>query len=197
MKATCKYCNNTYSRPPSLIGNFCSKTCAYLARKKEFTKHRRIRYLPMHPLAGKTGLVSAARAILFDAIGIEPHPCYWCGKLVAWHIGEKGNLADALIADHRDNNPLNDSPENIIPSCGSCNGSRSRTVKDGEIFIVRKNGTRLRAIECVCAFCNKPFLAIPAAIAQGRGRFCSRSCARSKTHKHCPTCTCCEHVQLA
>jgi hypothetical protein len=179
MEKTCENCGKTFDRPPSLIGRFCSSTCAYSARRKPLTEHRRIRYLPEHPLAGHSGLVSEARVVLFARIGPGAHRCHWCGGKVRWRKGQRGNLVDALVADHVDNNPLNDAPDNVVASCGSCNGNRTQKIKGGEAFVVNANGTRARAVEKACAACAKVFLAIPAQVRSGRGRFCSRSCARS------------------
>jgi len=179
MKANCERCGKPYSRPPALIGRFCSKSCAYAAMRKDSTTVRRMRYLPSHPLAGKTGLVSEARAVLFERVGPGWHPCHWCGKKVRWLRNRRGSVKGALVADHLDSNQLNDSPENIVASCGSCNGTRTQSIKDGELFVTRYNGARARAIERTCAACQAPFLVI---ISQSRnpakGRYCSRSCAR-------------------
>lgn len=172
----CDHCGIEYTRPPSLIGKYCSTACGHDAKRKEITKHRRIRVEPTHPLAGKTGRVSEARAILFNKIGFGPHPCHWCQILVDWSIGHTGYRVGDLITDHIDNNPFNDQLSNLVPSCGPCNGVRSRKVEDNELFIIRKNGTRIRAIEQQCIKCNCTFLAIPALIAKGKGRFCSKSC---------------------
>lgn len=180
MENNCERCGARYSRAPSLLGRFCSTECGYAARTMERTTHRRMRYLPTHPLSGKTGLVSAARALLFDRIGPGWHACHWCSRVVEWRVGEPGNARDALIADHVDGDELNDAPDNVVPSCGSCNGTRARKVNDTEEYIVRKNGTRLRATRTVCHCCGETFFVAPSALLDGKGLFCSRSCARSK-----------------
>lgn len=147
-----------------------------------------MRRAPGHPLAGVTDLVSEARAALFDSIGWGPHPCHWCSTAVDWKVVRKGqstNGASALVADHVDNDPLNDALENLVPSCQVCNGSRhGRRVQDGERFIVRPNGTRLRAVERTCEHCGTAFLIAPALFRNrpNAGRFCSRSCARRQQH---------------
>jgi len=183
MENACANCGATYSRPPSWIGSYCSKVCAYKARTKDRTTVRRNVYRPGHPLAGRTGLLSCARATLFDKIGRGLHPCHWCGKPVNWAVGQRGQPADTLVADHLNADPLDDRPENLVAACGTCNGTRARAVGDDEPFINRPNGTRLRAVIVTCAHCHTQFLAIQAQVANGKARFCSRSCARRHPHR--------------
>jgi hypothetical protein len=215
MKNTCSHCGSVYERPPSLLGSFCSKACGYAARKKENTTVRRIRYAPDHPLAGK-GYISEARAVLYAKIGPEPTTCHWCGTRIEWLVGVRGNAKGAIIADHANNNPLDDSPENLVPACGPCNGIRTQRIKPDEHFVTNSNGTRTRAIERTCAACGEPFLVPPSALNRpNKGLYCSKSCARTGPRansaltkylarvnaekaqelpqsKHCPTCTCCD-----
>ena len=178
MDGTCAHCGATYSRPPSLLGRYCSKRCAYDARRKERTNHRRMRFAPAHPLAGKTGLVSEARAVLYDRLGPGPHACHWCGTTVDWVVGARGNIPTALVADHVNSDPLDDRPENIVPACGACNATRGAVVADDDLYVTRANGTRLRAVRRECEHCHGQFLAAVNQVAAGRGRFCSKSCAR-------------------
>ena len=73
-----------------------------------------------HPLAGKDGKVYEHRKVLYDSIGPGPHECYWgCGKAVDWGGGHEG-----LVADHLDGDTLNNTPENLVPSCRMCNWNR-------------------------------------------------------------------------
>lgn len=180
MNRACNHCGATYSRPFSQLGSFCSPKCAYAARTKRRTSVRRLRYLPSHPLAGSTGLLSAARAILYERLGPGWHHCHWCSGGIRWLRGHQGNNTRAILADHLDSNPLNDAPENIVPACGRCNGSRTQSVKDNEPHIVRPSGTRVRAVARNCEACGTAFLVVRAELNSGRGRFCSRSCARRK-----------------
>lgn len=114
---------------------------------------------PEHPLAPVSGLVSAARIVLYDQIGQGPHPCHWCGRSVNWLVGQRGNLRDALVADHLDSNELDDSPDNLVASCGSCNGERGTKVLNDEEYITRANGTRLRIGEVrQCRTCGTDFV---------------------------------------
>lgn len=72
-----------------------------------------------HPLS-KKGQVAEHRAVLYDNIGAGPHFCYWgCGKTLEWG-GKSG-----IQADHLDGDPLNNDPENLVPSCGPCNTKRA------------------------------------------------------------------------
>lgn len=120
--------------------------------------------------------------VLFEKIGNGTHPCYWCGKPVTWMPGA-GLAEGALVADHLDWNDQNDSPENLVPSCIVCNAHRTRSgdkrlIIEGELYVTRPNGSRHRAIEKPCEQCGAPFVAMLAQIKTGKGRFCSRSCAR-------------------
>mgnify|MGYP003589876921 CR=1 FL=1 len=71
-----------------------------------------------HPLASH-GAIAEHRMVLYDAIGPGPHPCNWCGELVGW------GGRDGIHADHLNGDALDNSPENLVPSCNSCNHRRS------------------------------------------------------------------------
>lgn len=181
MERVCENCGDVFARPPSLIGRFCSKQCAYTARRKAVTEHRRILRAPEHPLAGSTGLVSAARAALYDKLGPGWHACHWCGRKVRWLIGVRGNPRTALVADHVDSDPLNDAIANLVPACGTCNATRTQSIKTGELFVVGSNGkgNRTRATARTCLICGASFLVATAQLrTPGKGLCCSRSCAR-------------------
>jgi hypothetical protein len=74
-------------------------------------------YAPWHPLANATGTVSVARAVLYAKVGPGEHPCHHCGKTVEW--------GSTLQADHLNWARLDNSPENLVPSCASCNSKRT------------------------------------------------------------------------
>lgn len=74
-----------------------------------------------HPLATLSGKVYEHRAVLFDAIGYGPHLCHWCGTPVNWY--PKGHPAE-LQVDHLNNYGDDNRPENLVPSCRTCNASR-------------------------------------------------------------------------
>lgn len=73
-----------------------------------------------HPLA-RNGQLEEHRKVLYDKIGPGPHYCHWnCGKLLEWRD------ANELISDHLNGDKLNNDPENLVPSCRSCNVARAR-----------------------------------------------------------------------
>lgn len=77
---------------------------------------------PTHPLAPPSGRVYVHRIVLFDSIGPGPHACRWCGVEVDWKPrGEDG----ALVADHLNGVKDDNRPENLVPSCVSCNNTRA------------------------------------------------------------------------
>lgn len=138
-------------------------------------------YRPDHPLTGKTGLLLKHRMVLFDSIGPGAHPCNWCKTPVTWLVRGRGEFrTDELVVDHVDTNRTNNDLANLVPSCAKCNlsrmGGNERIVNDDEVFIVRSNGTRLRAVTVICANCSDPFLRAPSSIQEGTEPFCSRSC---------------------
>lgn len=137
-----------------------------------------------HPIAPPGGVVAAARLVLYEKIGPGPHACHWCGTEVEW---KRGVVPGALIADHLNWDRNDDSPDNLVPACNPCNVNRQRkfekrALKADELTVVW-GGARTRAIERTCEFCESAFLIPPSATAKGRGRFCSRSCARSIKRK--------------
>lgn len=71
---------------------------------------------PSHPLAHADGVVRVHRAVLYDAIGPGVHECHWCGQVLTW--------GESLVVDHVDEDTWNNSPENLVPSCRGCNGTR-------------------------------------------------------------------------
>lgn len=76
-------------------------------------------YLPGHPLSNQRGWVARHRAALYDSIGTGPHLCNWgCGKVLNW-----GGL-HGICADHLNDIPGDDRPENLVPSCRVCNWHR-------------------------------------------------------------------------
>lgn len=71
-----------------------------------------------HPLAGPNGGVMEHRAVLYDKIGPGQHPCHHCGTVVEWGLD--------LHVDHLDDDPLNNDPDNLVPSCFPCNIHRTQ-----------------------------------------------------------------------
>lgn len=74
-----------------------------------------------HPLSQR-GRLGEHRMVLYDKIGPGPHKCHWCGKELEWG-GILGIVADHLNEDRSDNRP-----ENLAPSCHSCNANRGKGV---------------------------------------------------------------------
>lgn len=73
-----------------------------------------------HPLASQNTYLYEHRKVLYDRIGAGPHCCHWCGCEVVWRARGKKKL----VADHLDNDKLNNHPDNLVPSCHACNGTR-------------------------------------------------------------------------
>ena len=85
------------------------------------------RYLAMtsasHPLANRAGTVYVHRVVLYEAIGPGEHPCWNCARLVSWDLTAPFDEL-GLTVDHIDCVTTNNAPENLRPSCQSCNSSR-------------------------------------------------------------------------
>lgn len=176
----CGCCGVTFTRVPTQSGKHCSKECAYAARRKEAPTARRMLVLPGHPLALNSSHVPEYRVLLYAAIGPGAHPCHHCGTSVEWRPGD-GCSPGTLVVDHLDRNPLNNSLANLVPSCQRCNVLNSeRVVADSEDFRVVSGGTRLRGQSRACEYCGEQFVTWTKNPGPGRGRFCSRSCARKK-----------------
>ncbi len=131
-----------------------------------------------HPIAPPSGIVAVARLALYEKIGPGPHPCNWCGEPVDWILGL---VPGCLVADHLNWDRNDDRPENLVPSCRTCNAHRAQKgnrplLRDGDITMLW-GGRPTRAVERACAVCGASFLTIPAEVAKGKGRSCSRSCA--------------------
>lgn len=75
-----------------------------------------------HPIATPSGRSYEHRFVLYEEIGPGWHSCHWCSRPVTW---DQRTGPDALEVDHlnevRDDNRI----ENLVASCGRCNGARS------------------------------------------------------------------------
>lgn len=138
-----------------------------------------------HPMArratnGSKPVAWEHRVVLFEKIGPGTHPCHWCSTPVTWGDGHGQGL---LFADHLNNDPRDNRPENLVPSCCGCNVHRHHPfalVADDEAFVTRQ-GKRRRAVQRTCEDCGGLFLAVKSEVAKGNGRFCSRSCRARAT----------------
>lgn len=115
-------------------GRYCTTHRARLTRLGTFVLPVRDRYRhssgywhikrPEHPLAHSSGWLREHRAVLFDAIGPGEHPCHWCHTTVSWDKSYPRSMV-GLVVDHVDENPGNNDPSNLVPSCAPCNLARS------------------------------------------------------------------------
>lgn len=178
----CEQCGVRFTAKGS--AKYCSHACYAESRRGprgERWKDQRMLTMKGHPITPPSGVVAYARVVLHDKIGPGEHPCHWCGRLVAWRFGL---VDDALVADHLNWDRNDDRPANLVPSCVSCNAHRTsagtRTlIAEGELTMLW-SGIRTRAVCRACEFCGSAFLTIPAQVKIGKGRFCSRSCARRR-----------------
>lgn len=134
-------------------------------------------YRPDHPVGRTKGPIGLHRVVLYDSTGPGPHPCHWCGKKVDWHIGVR-HLGDKLVVDHLDNEPANNTPENLVPSCIRCNTGRVQKprIRNDEVSI-QSGQYRTRAEWRTCNRCGTSFKHPIADRRPSHGRFCSFSCA--------------------
>ena len=175
---------------PSQRGRpFCSRECYYESKRghrKDNVAYRMVT-AKGHPIAPSSGVVSEARLNLWERIGPGPHACHWCEHEVDWRPGDQ-HAPDALIADHLNWDTTNDSADNLVPSCNTCNSHRrkagvtGRKIQPGEDTVIQ-GGNRTRAVKRQCLWCNKEFLVAPSTLNHGGGLYCSRSCAgKGKWH---------------
>lgn len=130
---------------------------------------------PGHPLTTRGHSIGEHRLVLWDKIGPGTHPCFYCGTPVTWSPGKRTRKG-ALVVEHLDYNIRNNNPDNLVPSCHPCNSDRRRKkrhIADGELFVIKSAGRRLRAIETRCEECD---VTIVDARSQRR-RFCNRICS--------------------
>lgn len=176
----CEKCGKSFTAKLGTAGRFCSHPCyaASMAAPYVSGVAHRPRKARNHPIAPPSGTVAIARLVLYDKIGPGDHPCHWCGFTLRW---TNQRTPDAIFADHVDHDPTNDAPDNLVPSCHRCNAHRTRLgdrrlIQPGEPTLLI-NGKPTRAVERNCEYCGEAFLALPAFIRAGKGRFCSRDCA--------------------
>jgi hypothetical protein len=187
----CETCGKNFElRQTHRSGRFCSLACYHAVGpggrgpRTEVTKGPRTVAVPGHPIAPPSGVTAESRVVLYDKIGPGAHQCHWCGEEVAWIAGGGPATPNTLIVDHLDWDFRNNDPANLVSSCNKCNAHRTRSGDrrrlEEEETIVVWSGVPTRAVERECEYCGSAFLIPPSATKRGRGRFCSRSCARRK-----------------
>ena len=159
---------------------FCSRGCAARSQwKDEVWQGRRYRFVGRdHPLSNGNRCIQEQRAILWDRIGPGPHTCHYCGEEVNWRVGIKGGGNGALIAEHKDRDPRNNSPENLVPSCQRCNILNCDRIIRPDELTVMKSGRKRRAVERECQNCGTTFRWVNRNAAN-RGKYCTMACYRA------------------
>lgn len=112
-------CNGCYCRLRR-TGSLNRRVPTY--RKKQTTGYIVVKAIG-HPLARQSGLLFEHRKVLYDQIGDGPHKCYWCDGEVQWSNAGKSKRG-SLVPDHLDGNKSNNSADNLVAACNTCNALR-------------------------------------------------------------------------
>lgn len=72
-------------------------------------------YMPDHPLANRGGCVFEHRFVMWPIVGPDCRPCELCGKPQTWAT---------CHVDHKDEDRMNNSPDNLRILCRGCNVKR-------------------------------------------------------------------------
>lgn len=118
---------------------------------RDMKVYRRYVYRRGHELANQHGAIARSRFVLYEKLGGVAGKCNWCDVSLTW---------STLCADHVDGNIINDTAENLVPSCRGCNANRDDGTGNGR--------RKLRP----CEYCKKDFLPNKRV-----ARFCSNDCA--------------------
>jgi len=183
--AICKTCGISFEpKKTSRAGKFCSVGCYYalgaVGPRKATVKGPRMRTARDSPIAPPSGVVAISRLVLYEKIGPGPHRCHWCDAQVAWMAGGGPGSPGNLLVDHLDWDDQNDDPDNLVPSCNTCNSKRAapgkrQKIQPGEPTI-QIGKYRTRAIEAACPECGTTFLTLPS-----RPKiYCSPKCANGR-----------------
>lgn len=109
------------------------------ARKYRYTEKTRgycSVYEPGHPLSSADGMVREHRFVYYENVDKNPTSCEICKRAIHWKN---------LHIDHMDNNPSNNSPENLRALCRGCNVYRDRPLTSGCKYIFTINGVSMSA----------------------------------------------------
>lgn len=87
----------------------------------EATGYKRLTGMHDHPLSTSGGVILEHRKTLYDAIGPGPHACHWKDQ---FDCGRTSLEWDNICVDHLDSDTLNNTLENLVVSCRSCNTKR-------------------------------------------------------------------------
>jgi hypothetical protein len=130
---------------------------------------RKCKRVPIdYPIANKSRRIHLSRFNLFEKTNGVPQKCHWCGISLVWRTGNSQlNLYDSMCVDHLDNNVLNDSLDNLVPSCRACNANRN------------SHGNGRKKLKN-CKYCNVKFWP-----KNNKSIFCSNYCS-SKGRKKKP-----------
>lgn len=79
-----------------------------------------------HPIATLKGKVPFHRLVLWEKLG-QPQstPCHWCSFPLPWTSHLPTPQSHVVNADHVDGNTMNNTPDNLVASCGWCNANRN------------------------------------------------------------------------
>lgn len=172
----CLTCGSSF-KPSEAKRKYCSRKCYGISKRSDREDVRyKLVHRPDHPLAPRGGTFARARIILYEKIGPGATSCTWCDKALKWAPGQP-YAPDGIIADHLDFDPTNDSADNLVAACRTCNGrrrepSRDDAIREGELFVTYKNGARTRAKELTCRQCGGRFT-VPLS---AKSRFCGSEC---------------------
>lgn len=78
---------------------------------------------PMDPGGRQGGWVLQHRRVLYDHLGPEDQPCYWCGHVIPWR--DAGGFRHCVNVDHLNEDRTDNRVTNLVPSCWWCNANRS------------------------------------------------------------------------
>jgi len=108
------------------------------AKLRRKNKEGYIVIIAEHPLISSNGRLYEHRKVVFDRIGVGPHPCFWCAQqLQDW---------DEIVIDHLNEIKDDNRFENLVVSCNPCNRARGALLP----FIRRMRDEALPVfIECV------------------------------------------------